>query len=263
VKGTTNGLAWEDRGPERLSPILLIRPLGGSMALWGEFADALAREHRVIAFDALGTGESRGPPRASTRDLASDARTVLDARGVGRAHVFGISLGGMVATRFAIAMPERVLALVLASTAARGLAFERAGARRGLGFARCMTHEPHQAERCIVLRVLSPEFRAEHPAEAERIADQAARLPSPRGTILAHAIAALRHDARSELARIRGRTLVLAGDRDHFLGPDACLGLAGAIARAERSVVERAGHDLTLENPGDTATRVLDFVRAV
>jgi 3-oxoadipate enol-lactonase len=262
VKGTTDGIAWVDRGPTHPSPVLLIRPLGGSMALWGPFADALAREHRVLEFDARGSGVSPGRPRTSTADLARDALAVLDGRGIERAHVFGISLGGMVATRFVLARPDRVLSLVLASTATRGLAFEAAGVRRGLRFARCLAHEERAAERCIVRRVLSHEFRADHPDEAERIAERASLLPSPRTTILAHALAAARHDARREVGALRARTLVLSGDRDHLLGPDAGRALAGAIPGARRAVVERAGHDLTLENPRDTASRVLEFVRS-
>ncbi|HEX3769839.1 MAG TPA: alpha/beta fold hydrolase [Polyangiaceae bacterium] len=262
MKGTSNGLAWVDRGPAHLSPILLIRPLGGSMALWGPFADALASEHRVLEFDARGSGASPGRPRTSTAGLAEDAVAVLEARAIPRAHVFGISLGGMVATRFVLARPDRVLALVLASTAARGLAFEAAGLRRGIRFARCLTHEDHAAERCVVRRVLSHQFRVEHPEEAEHIADRASRIPYPRTTILAHALAAARHDARREIPSIRARTLVLAGDRDHLLGPDACRGLATSIPGARRAVVPRAGHDLTLENPRDTASRVLEFVRS-
>ena len=261
MRGATRGIAWEDRGDVRRPPILLVRPLGGSAALWGEFAHTLERELRVVTFDAVGSGASPGRARASTSALAVDALAVLDARSIDKAHLFGISLGGMVATRFAIDSPSRLTSLVLASTAACGFAFERAGLRRAAGFARCFAREPSEAERCVVLRVLSHEFRAEHPVEAERIADLAAQTPAPYLTFAAHAIAALRHDARAELEKIGAPTLVLAGDRDHMLGPGAGLALAHGIAGAKRTIITGSGHDLTLERPGETATRVLAFVR--
>jgi 3-oxoadipate enol-lactonase len=262
VRGVVRGIAWEDRGDPGAMPILLVRPMGGSMSLWGEFGDALARDLRVITFDALGSGASCGRARTSTSALADDARAVLDARSIQRTHVFGISLGGMVATRLAIASPARMASLVLASTATRGLAFERAGAMRALGFARCLARSPSDAERCIVRRVLSRKFRTEHPDLTEQIADLAARAPSPRATIAAHALAAIRHDARAELGRIRAPTLILSGDHDHLLGPDAGPALARGIHESKRALVEGAGHDLTLERPRETATRVLEFAHA-
>jgi 3-oxoadipate enol-lactonase len=239
---------------------LLIRPLGGSASLWGEFAGALEQELRVVTFDALGSGESSGRARASTAALAVDARAVLDARGIEKASLFGISLGGMVATRLAIDSPSRVSSLVLASTAASGFAFERAGVRRASGFVRCLARQSGETERCVVLRVLSREFRTAHPLEAARIASVAAQDPSPRLTLVAHAIAALRHDVRAQLRTIRAPTLVLAGDRDHLLGPDAGLALARGIAGSRRTIITGAGHDLTLERPVETAEQVLAFV---
>ena len=263
MRGKTNdGLAWEERGDSRAPSLLLVRPLGGSMDLWGAFFDRLAEDFRTIAFDARGTGASPGSPRTSIEALASDARSVLDAREIERAHVFGISLGGMVAMQLAISSPSRTRGLVLASTTARGLAFERAGLLRGLGFARCLAHEPHRAERCLVRRVLSHRFRDEHPNEVDRIAEVAARTPAPRTTILAHALAALRHDVRAELKHVRARTLVLVGDRDHLLGSEASIDVAREIPSCTREVVRDAGHDLTLEQPLATAARTSRFLRS-
>jgi 3-oxoadipate enol-lactonase len=260
VKGRTGDLAWSDCGTG--APILLIRPLGGSVALWGDFARELQREHRVLAFDARGSGDSQGHARISTGALAADALAVLDARGVERAHVFGISLGGMVATRFALAAPSRVAALVVASAPARGLAFERAGLGRAASFAPCFARSAREAERCLVTRVLSRRFRAEHPEEAARIEELAARTPSSHATILAHLVAAARHDARAKLVQIRTRTLVLAGDRDHLLGASAGMDLERGISGASRVVVKDSGHDLTLEQPHATAKLVFAFVNA-
>jgi len=261
MKGEAQGIAWEDTGDPCAPPLLLVRPLGGNMALWGAFAEALACELRVVTFDGRGSGESPGPPRASMLSLADDARSVLDARGLRRAHVFGISLGSMVAARLALASPPYVASVVLASTAARGLAFEQAGLVRGVAFASCLSRNEREAERCVVRRVLSTEFRAEYPIETLRVGELAAKTPSPRMTIVAHALAAARHDVRAELHTIHVPTLVLAGDRDHLLGLDAGCDVARRIPGAQRIVIQGAGHDLTLERPHETAQLVLEFVR--
>ena len=90
-------LAYDVAGPANAPAILLIRPLGGWRASWGEFAAALARVLRVIAFDPRGAGDSSAARLASTRAMARDARALLAALSIPRAHVYGISLGGMVA----------------------------------------------------------------------------------------------------------------------------------------------------------------------
>jgi pimeloyl-ACP methyl ester carboxylesterase len=88
---------------------------------WHRVAPAMARHFRVIAFDHRGVGASDVPdgpyPLAV---MASDAAAVLDAAGLDRAHVYGISMGGMIAQEFAINYPERVRKLVLGCTSCGG-----------------------------------------------------------------------------------------------------------------------------------------------
>ena len=82
--------------------------------------EPLAGTFRVISFDNRGIGGSDRPPGPySARMMAEDAVAVLDAAGVGRAHVLGASLGGMVAQELALGWPERVDRLVLACTTGR------------------------------------------------------------------------------------------------------------------------------------------------
>jgi len=86
--------------------------------------------------------------------------------------------------------------------------------------------------------------------------------PATRSALLKHALAGVLHDARQELAQIDAPTLVLAGERDTLLGAAAPRALAAAIPRATFEVVSGAGHDLTLEQPIATATRVAQFLDA-
>ncbi|MBA2544079.1 MAG: alpha/beta fold hydrolase, partial [Deltaproteobacteria bacterium] len=93
-----------DRGAA--TPVFLLRPLAGTIALWGAFRTELASQRQVIVCEARGIG--RSPPAAlptSTRGMARDAAAVLDGLGLRRAHVFGLSLGGMVATWLALDRP--------------------------------------------------------------------------------------------------------------------------------------------------------------
>lgn len=254
-------LAVAVRGPQFPDPpILLIRPLGGSIALWGEFADRLAERRRVLAFDHRGVGFSRpGDARTATEQLARDALHVLDHFSIAIADVFGISLGGMTATWLARLAPQRIARLCLAATPAEGVALSRGGVRRGLALAACFARAGDDVEPALVRRVLSRRFRAEHPDRVAQIDRTVRATPTPRAALLRLALAGARHDASREVSRITATTLVLTGECDALLGPEPTRSLAAAIPGAKHDVIADAGHDLTLERPLATAERVAAF----
>lgn len=234
------------------TPLLLIRPLGGSMALWGPFRDHLSATRRVLAFDHR--------PLTTTRSLAHDTLHLLDHLGVARTHVFGISLGGMVATWLAALAPARVHGLVLASTPPWGLSLSHAGLRRGLSLATCLARPRDQIEAKLVHRIISHQFRRDHPGELRRIEALADAVPTSRTALVTLALAGLRHDARAVLPTITAPTLVLVGEHDMLLGMDPPRAVAAAIPGAAFAVIAASGHDLTLERPQTTAARVEEFL---
>ncbi|MFZ6182807.1 alpha/beta fold hydrolase [Nannocystis pusilla] len=257
-------IAYTIRGPARSGlPVLLIRPLGGSMTIWGRFLDRLAEERRVVAFDHRGVGRSLpGTARVTTEALARDSLRVLDDLGIARAHVFGVSLGGMVATRLALLAAQRIGRLCLASTPARGLALSRTGLRFGAALAACLAQSSAEVEPCLVRRVLSRRFRETHPEEVARLEGRLRQESTDRATIARLALAAARHDARRELHRITAPTLVLAGADDPILGVEASRELAAGIVGAEFVVIPVTGHDPTLEQPSAAAMFVARFIAA-
>src|ERR1700689_4465912 len=118
---------WDEQGQG--SPLLLIMGLGYPAALWHRTRPILSQHFRTIALDNRGVGSSDVPPGPySIATMASDATAILDAAGVPSAHVFGVSMGGMIAQEFALQYPERVQSLILGCTAARGPNAQRAGA---------------------------------------------------------------------------------------------------------------------------------------
>ncbi|MCU1691743.1 MAG: hypothetical protein JWM64_834 [Frankiales bacterium] len=107
-------ISWQESGSG--TPLLLCMGASYSSALWYPAVEALAASHRVISFDNRGTGGSGWTPVASIQDMASDAVAVLDAAGEQSAHVYGASLGGVVAQQIALQAPDRVRSLVLGCT---------------------------------------------------------------------------------------------------------------------------------------------------
>jgi 3-oxoadipate enol-lactonase len=256
-------LAWriDGAGPA----LLLCRSLGGSLALWGRFRELLAARATVISFDARGVGgSSPPPPTVTTRQLAADARALLDALRIERAAVLGESLGGMVATWLAVDAGPRVERLVLLSTVPRGAGLgPLASPRRlvrGLGLAACFARGQRRAGRCLAERIVSARFRAEHPDDAAGFAAALAAEGIRRRDTLALLGAAARHDVTAHLAGVTAPTLVLCGGHDPLITVDTQRELLGALPDATFEVVAAAGHAITLEQPDDAAARVAAFL---
>jgi pimeloyl-ACP methyl ester carboxylesterase len=252
-------IAYQVRGHGGTAPVLLLRPLGSAAALWEPFCDALAVRHRIVTFDFPGSGASKGSSPGSTRSMAGLARTLLDHLGVARVHVYGQSLGGMVATWLA-AEPGpavRIVRLALASTSALGRDF--ANGTRGLGFAACALRSSRAIEACLAERILSRRFRKENPEKARAIVARAERGRANRMTLLAQSAAGALHDARPALGAIAARTAVLAGADDDVLGLPPQRALADAVPNARLFVVPNVGHDLTLEAPERVASTLGSF----
>src|SRR3954466_8081678 len=108
-------LYWEESGAG--APLLLIQGLGWSAEMWYSLIPELETAYRVIRYDARGIGRSDGPPGPYPIErMADDALAVLGAAGVERAHVLGVSLGGIVAQEIALRHPTRVVSLLLGCT---------------------------------------------------------------------------------------------------------------------------------------------------
>src|SRR5580700_671642 len=116
---------WDEQGTGE--PLLLIMGLSYPSRMWHRSRPVLANSYRTIALDNRGVGQSDVPPGIySIALMASDAAAVLDAAGVESAHVFGVSMGGMIAQELALQYPSRVRSLILGCTTAGGPAAVRA-----------------------------------------------------------------------------------------------------------------------------------------
>src|SRR3954470_6614379 len=107
-------IEWQSFGDDRPETVLLVNGLGSQMTRWPEaFCEKLvAKGYRAIRYDNRDTGLSTWPTEAySLSDMAADGIAVLDAAGATRAHLAGVSMGGMIVQAIAIEHPDRVLSL--------------------------------------------------------------------------------------------------------------------------------------------------------
>jgi pimeloyl-ACP methyl ester carboxylesterase len=183
--------------------------------------------------------------------MAGDAVAVLDAAGERRAHVYGISLGSLVAQEMALRHPDRVNALVLGASSAGGFAAYKPSPT---SFAqtflmRAGTMGPEEAEWAAVPYTYAERTRRLH---SERIAtDIAHRLSSPPEPLayMHQAAAVASHDAYERLNQMTAPTLVVHGEQDVFVPPANALVLAEKIPGAQRRLWPDAGHMYTIDEP--------------
>jgi 3-oxoadipate enol-lactonase len=241
-------LHWERTGSG--APVLLIMGLGLSGGAWWRTVPVLAKHLEVLTFDNRGVGRSRALFHAYTTEaMADDAVSVLDAAGVKRVHVYGISLGGMVAQQVALRHPDRVRSLVLGATHPGGPRTHRSDPEVLSFLYRRLTMRPDEAAWSSVRFNYSERCRAEHP---ERIAEDVARRlahPVPEQAYRAQMWAAALHNCYGHLNRIQVPTLVVHGSDDRMIPVENGRLIAERIPGAQLAELEETGHLYPTEAP--------------
>jgi 3-oxoadipate enol-lactonase len=249
MNGTVE-LHWKSVGEG--PAVLLIAGQGMTVEGWWSTIPVLARSFRVIAFDNRDTGRSSLLPWPYTvTQMARDAVAVLDAAGEHRAHVYGISLGSLVAQEVALRHPDRVRALVLGASSAGGFAaYKPSPSSFAQTFlVRAGAMGPEEAEWAAVPYTYAEKTRRSHP---ERIAtDIAHRVSSPPEPLayMHQAAAVATHDAYERLNRMAAPTLVVHGEQDVFVPSANALVLAERIPAAQLKLWPEAGHMYTIDEP--------------
>ncbi|MGH7758794.1 MAG: alpha/beta fold hydrolase [Candidatus Dormibacteria bacterium] len=209
-------------------PLLLILGTGGDVSAFPRLIDSLAAHHQVVAFDNRGAGRSDRPDAPySIQLMASDTFGVMEAEGLDRAAVLGISLGGRIAMELALCHPERVERLILVSTSARSVSSWR---RRHL------------------MAILATAF---------------ARGPyrQPRYAFLRQMSASTGYDATARLGGLAMPTLILHGRSDRSVPLRLAQEMQAAIP-GSRMVLFRGGHlFFLLREPARFLASVANFCR--
>jgi pimeloyl-ACP methyl ester carboxylesterase len=241
-------LHWESEGDG--PPLLLVMGLGLSAGAWWRSVPVLARRLSVISYDNRGVGRSEAFSHAYTTEaMADDAVSVLDAAGVQRAHVYGISLGGMVAQQLALRHPERVASLVLGATSPGGPRAVRPDAEVVAFFRRRLRMSQEEAASASIEFNYGARCRSEHFDRIEE--DLARRLahPFPERAYRAQMFAAGLHNCYGRLANIAVPTLVVHGRHDRMIPVANAQLIAERIPGSRLRILEDSGHLYPTEEP--------------
>jgi pimeloyl-ACP methyl ester carboxylesterase len=231
-------------------PLVLIMGLGGDHQAWGFQLPVLAERHRVIAFDNRGAGQTDAPDHPyTTAMMAADTLRLMDALGIDRAHVVGVSMGGMIAQELALAAPQRVRTLHIGCSLARPDAHLRAL----LSMWRTVrTRLPLDlALRAVALWLFAPATWDERPEFVETLLQTALANPYVQTTTgFIHQTEAVEtHDTVDRLRRIECPTLVSVAEADILVPPRFSRVLAAGIPGAELRLIPGAGHAYFWERP--------------
>lgn len=242
---TSPRLAYQVRGADAAgAPVLLIMGFGMPGSMWEPQLDGLHRAHPVACYDHRGIGESDGSSGwLSMGQLAADAKRVMDTLGWRRAHVVGVSMGGMVAQHLALAAPERLVSLSLIATHAGGplgLVPTLDGLRL---FAKANLRPVRERPAALVELLYPPEFRASVRLEvlSERMNRGLESRANPK-TLRAQLLAILRHDTRRFLGKITVPSLVIKPERDILVRPSHSDFLVRRIPGARQMNLPDGGH---------------------
>jgi 3-oxoadipate enol-lactonase len=241
-------LHWESTGSG--PPLLLITGLGLSGGAWWRSVPTLAQRFRVITYDNRGTGRSTALTYPYTTEaMADDALAVLDSVGVERAHVYGMSLGGMVAQQLALRHPKRVRSLVLGATQPGGRRAVVAEPEVMSFFQRRSELPSDESAWASVAYNYSAKARERH---AGRIAEDIARRlahPFDEHAYRAQMCAATLHNCYGRLARLERPALVVHGTADRVIPFANAEMMADRMPAARLHPLRDCGHLYPTEFP--------------
>ena len=242
-----------ESGSGDATPIIFLHGVGSDKSVWAPQLAHFGEERRAVAFDYPGYGESDPMPGATRDDFAAAILAAMDALEIERAHICGLSLGGVIAVALNAAAPERCASLILADSFAvhpdgqaifdRSEAASRTIGMRGLAEARAGA---------LLGSAATPAMHAEVIETMSRI-DPSAYLVGARAVWLA--------DQIDRASAIRVPTLVLVGDEDSITPPALSEQLVSIISGATIEMILGAGHLANLEQPAAFNAAIDKFLK--
>jgi 3-oxoadipate enol-lactonase len=267
VKTATAGdgtpIAYSVSGRSDGTPMLMLQGLGVDHRGWALQRYAFGRHYRCIAVDNRGVGGTAGAPSPySLEQMAEDAVAVLDAEGVGAAHVLGASMGGVLAQILAVRTPERVRSLVLCCTSCRHHEWRRelfeewaADVRvRGMG-----AIGGEEGLRWLI----GPRLHRRFGVWLNLMARLLLQANPENFAAQVQAILDVSDDLRFELPAVTAPTLVLTGSQDLLTPLGDAEELAELIPDARLRELRGAGHAFMVEAPNafnEAVERYLDEI---
>lgn len=243
-------------------PLMMIMGWGADQTAWAFQLPDFSREFRCVIFDNRGSGETDQPDSPyTTRLMAGDTIGLMDGLGIDRAHLLGLSMGGMIAQEIAIDHPERVRTLELHATLAKPDAHLAETIKMLVRAKAAFSTE--EFTRALLAHVLTPKTYRERPDFVELLVKRAADASSQTSLagLTRQAEACISHDSLDRLRKIHCPTLITVGAEDVFVPLRFSRVLQEGIRGAELIVIGDGGHGYFWEEPEAFNQACLAFLR--
>jgi pimeloyl-ACP methyl ester carboxylesterase len=245
-------------------PLVLICGYTGVKESWVYQVDELAKHFKVVTFDNRGVGESTVPTQPFTiADMAADTAGLINALGFAPAHVFGVSMGGLIAQTLALDFADRVRKVVLGCTSHGGRHAVQPGpdVMAALGKAGDPTISPEESIRRNLPIMFSEQFLRKESQKIEDHVKMALKFrPTPEGAE-GQMKALSFFNVQKRLSEIKCPVLIIAGTQDKMMPPENAGLLADGIPGAEIHMVEGAGHAFNVEKPDEVNSVLIQFFK--
>jgi pimeloyl-ACP methyl ester carboxylesterase len=261
-------LYYEETGQG--TPLVFVHEFAGEAQSWHLQVRFFARRYRTIAFNARGYPPSDIPTEQtaySQEQAAEDIRGLLDALGIEKAHVCGLSMGGYATLHFGLHNPERALSLVVAGCGYGSVAADRARFHRDAAATaeRFLTEPMARMADVYCQGPTRVQFRDKDPRGWQEFYDMFAAQSAIGHGLTMRGVQLTRpsvYELEAALERLTVPTLIVTGDED-----EPCLEPGIFLKRKIRTsglvVIPKAGHTINLEEPEAFNRAVLDFLTAV
>lgn len=243
-------------------PVMLIEGFTRVKESWRLQVEGLMKDFKIVTFDNRGVGETTVPTEPFTiADMAADTVGLMDALGIDSAHIFGVSMGGLIAQILALDYSDRVKKIALGCTTHGGRHAVQP-AKDVMDVLAKASDATIPAEENIRMRVpiiFSQRFIREEPERLEEFIQSSLQfMPTPEGA--AGQMGALSiFNVKRRLGEIQCPVLVITGSDDRMMPPENSRLLYEGIAGAELYMVDGAGHSFYFEKADEVNRVLIDF----
>ena len=243
--------------------MVMLRGLARSSSHWLGFDKKMAEHFQVICIDARGIGRSTAsvPWRLGISDMAQDVIRVLDKLKIQSSHVFGVSLGGMIAMSLGMEHPERVKTLSIVNSSVGGERKFRLSPAAAATILKGIVSGGRLHEELANLLTGANVTAAKKKILAKKWANIEENEGRPIVTAIKQIGAALHFNDRKRLSTIVNPVLVISGMADRFVPPIHSQTIHKLIPGSQLALIEGGGHEVTDDHPEEVLRAVRDFVR--
>ena len=247
-------IGFHEGGEGNGTPIIFLHGVGSDKSVWRPQLAHFGRRRRAIAFDYPGYANSDPAPEGTTRDdYAAAILSAMSALGIDRAHICGLSLGGVIAIAMYAQRSPAIASLILADTFAVHPDGEGIY-QRSLAGSRDLRAMAEARADFLLAQPVDPAVRSEV-VETMAGIDPAAYRIGAEAVWLA--------DQRDRAANIDVPTLIICGEEDRPTPPSLSEELHAIVARSRLAIIANAGHITNLEQPAEFNRLVQDFIEEI